>query len=64
MARKETRQFLHKLTGAGVRIEHRRNGHLRAILPNGRVVFLSATPSDHRAFARIRRDIRHNGLEV
>lgn len=64
MPSKEARQFFNKLERAGVHIEPRRNGHMKATLPNGRVVFMSATPSDHRAFAAIRKDFRHNGLEA
>jgi hypothetical protein len=55
-----------KLKNVGMtidRIERTRNNHLKVILPNGRKVFTSLTPSCNRAFKNLIRDIKSNNKE-
>ena len=40
------------------RITTTRGGHLRLKLTNGRCVFVASTPSDRRAWQRVRRDVK------
>lgn len=46
----------------GWKVERNKNNHLKFLAPNGNIVFVSSTPSDHRALENIKRDLRVNGL--
>jgi hypothetical protein len=59
--RKRLGDILDTLRREGWRIVFRRNGHLKAVSPEGKVVFMSRTPSDWRALYKIKRDLKANG---
>ena len=58
-------EFAQWARAQGCTVEHRKSGHLRVTLPDGRSVFASATPGDWRANrnkqALIRRMLREDG---
>lgn len=44
--------------GRGWRLNRTRNRHLRLLWPGGGIVVLGGSPSDHRALAHLRADLR------
>ena len=61
---KELRSLLNIATDQGWKIERAKNNHIKLLAPNGKIVFVSSTPSDHRALENIKRDLRVNGLVI
>ena len=56
--------LLERIREEGGEISIRRNGHLVAVAPNGRKVYMSQSPSDTRAAARawsVWRRVSHGG---
>lgn len=60
----EMKQLRAAAEAAGWRVERSGGNHLKWIPPTGGAVFTSATPSDRRAAANMRRDLRRYGLDV
>lgn len=52
MTRKHHRELARLCPGA--RIERTNSGHFRILLPNGKVVIASSTPSDRHALNNVR----------
>ena len=48
----------------GWEVERNKNNHIKFLSPSGGIVFVSSTPSDHRALENIKRDLRVNGLVI
>jgi len=46
----------------GCTVEVRNGGHLKVTAPSGQFIFTSQTPSDVRAFPRIKRDLKRIGV--
>lgn len=61
---KELNTLLQLAVDQGWRVERARNNHYKFYAPNGNIVFVSSTPSDHRALNNIKRDLRINGLII
>ena len=62
--RKRLGDILDTLRREGWIVRNRKNGHLKAVSPEGNVVFMSRTPSDWRALYKIRRDLKANGATL
>lgn len=60
----EWQKLISAARAQGWTIEVRRNSHLKWVSPDGKSVFTSSTPSDHRAVKNARRDLRKAGLMV
>jgi predicted RNA binding protein YcfA (HicA-like mRNA interferase family) len=53
------KELLRAAEARGWRVElTRRGGHVRLVHPDGAVVVAAATPSDHRALANLRAQLR------
>lgn len=61
---KELKKILITAEREGGLVELRNNGHLKVTMPNGKIVFLSQTPSDVRALPRIVRDFKRIGYDL
>jgi hypothetical protein len=61
---KELRSLLNTATDQGWEVTRGKNNHIKCVSPNGNIVFVSSTPSDHRALENIKRDLRVNGLVI
>lgn len=61
---KELNKLFKIVLEQGWTIELSHNNHYKLYAPNGKVVFVSSTPSDHRALQNIKRDLRANGLVI
>lgn len=61
---KEFRPLLDAAIAAGWTITASSSKHVRWRSPEGKTVFTSSTPSDHRAFQNARSDLRRNGLSI
>ena len=59
---KELNKLLSLANDQGWKVERAKNNHYKLLAPNGNIVFVSSTPSDHRALQNIERDLRVNGL--
>jgi hypothetical protein len=54
----DLKQQLRQAEAHGWQVTHTRNGHWRLLYPGGGVVVTSSTPSDHRALANLRAQMR------
>lgn len=62
---KQLRELLAQATAHGCVVsERRRHSHFRIDTPGGGVVFCSATPSDRRAYHKIRSNLRQAGVPL
>jgi len=61
---KEMKSLLELAKDQGWEVERNKNNHIKFLSPNGGIVFVSSTPSDHRALENIKRDLRVNGLVI
>lgn len=52
------KQTLRGWRDLGIRVESTNGGHLKLLLPNGHIVVVSSTPSDHRAIKNMVGDVR------
>lgn len=59
---KEVKYLVSLAENQGWRVSMTHKNHYKLIAPNGKVVFVSSTPSDNRAIKNIERDLRVNGL--
>lgn len=64
IATKNLKKLLLLAVEQGWRVERAKNNHYKFYAPNGNIVIVSSTPSDHRAFKNIERDLRINGLVI
>lgn len=62
LGNKTLREMLKIAESQGATVTMRNGGHLKVTAPNGRFVFVSQTPSDIRAFPRIKRDLKNIGI--
>ena len=51
-------RLLRQASASGWRVARTRGGHWRLLYPNGGIVVLSSTPSDHRALRNVRAQMR------
>ena len=58
------RQFLKPYEKLGCVVEYRNSGHYKITTPNGGQLFCSSTPTDHRAYQNIKRDLRKLGYDL
>lgn len=59
------RNLARALAPHDIEVDVRKGGHLRAVDPDGRCVFIASTPPDRRAAARIGSDLRRTfGIDV
>ena len=58
------KSLLELATEQGWKVERNKNNHFKFLSPTGNIVFVSSTPSDHRALENIKRDLRVNGLVI
>jgi hypothetical protein len=66
MASKKDLAILMKIAlKAGWRVELTKGGHYKWIAPNSLdLIYSSSTPSDNRALANLKQDLRRSGLDV
>lgn len=62
--RKELQQVIKVAQKQGWVIELTKKCHYKWTAPNGAFFYSSSTPSDSRALARLKQDLRHKGLDV
>lgn len=60
----ETKKLALVAQEQGWRVEATKGGHVRFVPPQGRVVIVSKTPSDHRSILNSRALLRRQGLKV
>lgn len=61
---KEVKKLVGVARKQGWTVEMGKSCHWRFVPPTGRIVFTGSTPSDQRALKNLRRDLRHQGLEL
>lgn len=61
---KDVKVLFRRCQTLGCEIVKRKNNHYTIILPWGKKVFVSGTPSDHLAIRNMVRDLRRMGLKV
>jgi predicted RNA binding protein YcfA (HicA-like mRNA interferase family) len=54
----DLKQLLRQASACGWQVTRTRGGHWRLLRPNGGIVVLSSTPSDHRALRNVRAQMR------
>jgi hypothetical protein len=54
----DLKQVLRQAAAAGWRVQPTRGGHWRLLYPGGGVVVMSSTPSDRRALANFKAQLR------
>lgn len=60
---KETKKLLRTLQAAGHRVKHLKSGHIMVYHANGHdIVTISGTPSDRRAWANAKAQLRRQGF--
>ena len=64
MNKKDIRHLLKQATLQGAVVTVGRNNHHRVLCPNGAIVVIASSPSDHRAAANIRAMLRRQGITV
>lgn len=62
--RSDVADLLRRAEEQGCTVTLRNNGHLKIMTPERGPVFCSKTPSDRLAIHRIRRDLKHAGVNV
>lgn len=58
------RKLVKQAAAAGCRVEETRGGHVKLFVPNGGIVLVSSSPSDHHAVKNARGDLRREGLKL
>lgn len=61
-SRREVQALVRVAEQQGWTVEHTKNNHLKWLSPRGGIVYSSSTPSDHRALANLKRDLRVYGF--
>lgn len=61
---KDLKELLIRVRGQGGVISFRTNNHIKVVMPNNKVVFMSRTPSDIRALPRIVKDFKSIGYDI
>lgn len=61
---REIHKMLVHCAKLGLRTGRTKSNHHYVYCPNGKVVFISGTPSDWRVPMKFRTKLRHNGVEV
>ena len=55
------KELIVQLQKEGWTVEHSKGGHYKITSPRGGVVFVGATPSDHRALRNVERYLKREG---
>jgi predicted RNA binding protein YcfA (HicA-like mRNA interferase family) len=55
---RDVKHFTREVEARGWNVAPTRRGHLRLTHPNGGLVFVAGTPSDHRALTNMRAEIK------
>ena len=63
LANSEVRKLVGIAKSNGCRVQMTAN-HIKVFAPNGRIVLLPSTPSDHRALLNVRSELRKAGIPV
>jgi hypothetical protein len=61
---KDMRRLLKNVMAQGFHVSKSSGQHIRVTCPNGKTVFTSATPSDHRVLRNFRSVLKKNGADV
>lgn len=60
--RKELKRLLNAVEDAGCRVDATRGGHYQVFVPDGGIVLISGTSSDHHAMKNALADLRRAGV--
>jgi hypothetical protein len=64
LSNREVRAILKVAQAKGCKAELRNGGHIKITAPSGEFFFMSQTPSDIRALARVKSDFKRIGIKI